>query len=56
MVKTSSSNARSVNSIPDQEAKIAHASRPKNQKTEDRINVGTNSIKTLKMVQVKKKS
>ena len=35
-------------------AKILHASWPKNLKTENRSNIVTNSIKTLKMVHIKK--
>ena len=40
-------NERDVGSIPDQGAKIPHASQPKT-KTENRSNIVTNSIKTLK--------
>ena len=52
MVKTSPSNAGGEGSIPGQETKIPHASRPKNPK--HRSNTVTNSIKTLKMVHIKK--
>ena len=53
MVKTSPSNTGGVGSIPGQGAKIPHASWPKNQ---NRSNIVTNSIKTLKMVHIKKKN
>ena len=33
---------------------ISHASRPKNQNTKNRNNIVTNSIKTLKIVNIKK--
>ena len=52
VVKTSPSNAGGAGSIPGRGAKIPHASRPKNQ---NRSNTVTNSIKTLKMVHIKKK-
>ena len=51
MVKTSPSNVEGMGSIPGGGAKIPHASQPKNQ---NRSNVVTNSIKTLKMVHIKK--
>ena len=46
-----------VGSIPGRGAKIPHASRPKNQniKKKKRSNIVTDSIKTLKMVHIKKK-
>ena len=47
MVKISPSKAGGVDLIPDQGAKMLHALRPKNQ---NRSNIVTNSIKTLKMV------
>ena len=52
VVKTSPSNTGGADSIPGRGAKIPHASRPRNQ---NRSNIVTNSIKTLKMVHVKKK-
>ena len=54
VVKTSPSNAGDVGSIPVWEAKSPHASWPKNQ-TQNRNNIVTNWIKTLKMVHIKKK-
>ena len=54
VVKTSPSNAGSAGSIPGWGAKIPHALQPKNQKTENRSSIVTNSIKTLKMVHIKK--
>ena len=53
MVKTSPYNAVGVGLIPGWGAKIPHASRPKNQNIK-RSNIVTNSIKTLKMVHIKK--
>ena len=53
VVKTSPSNAGDVGSIPGGEAKIPHASWPKNQ-TQNRNNIVTDWIKTLKMVHIKK--
>ena len=50
MVKTSLSN---VGLIPGQAAKISHTSWPKNQNI-NRSNIVTDSIKTLKMVHIKK--
>ena len=50
MVKTSPSN---VGVIPGQAAKTPHASWPKNQNM-NRSNIVTDSIKTLKMVHIKK--
>ena len=47
MVKILPSKAGGVDLIPDQGAKMLHALRPKNQ---NRSNIVTNSIKTLKMV------
>ena len=54
MVKTSPSYAGGAGSIPGWGAGIPHASRPKS-KTWNRGNVLTNSVKTLKMVHIKKK-
>ena len=54
MVKTAHSNAGGVGSIPGREAKIPHASGPKTPNIEERNNVVMNSIKTLKMVHIKK--
>jgi len=63
VVKTSPSNAGGVGSIPGWGAKIPHALRPKNKKQNkqqkqycNRSNVVTDSIKTLKRVQVKNRS
>jgi len=42
--------------MPDQGAKIPHASRPKNQSINKRSNIITNSVRTLKMVPIKKKN
>ena len=53
MVKTPPSHAGGGASMPDQEAEIAHASVGKN-KPLNRNNIVTNSIKTLKMVYIKK--
>ena len=56
VVKTSPSNVGSAGSIPGWGAKIPHALRPKYQKNpQNRSNIVTNSIKTLKMVHVKNK-
>ena len=55
MVKTLPSNARGSGSIPGRGAKIPHPSGPKNQNIKQKQYVA-NSIKTLKMVHVKKKS
>ena len=55
MVKTSSSNAGDVSSSPAGGAKILHASWSKHQHIKNnRSNMVTNSIKTLKMVHIKK--
>ena len=55
MVKTSLSNAGSMGSIPAWGAKIQYALWPKNQnKKKNRSNILTDSIKTLKMVHIKK--
>ena len=48
LVKTLSSNAGDVGSIPGQGRKTPHASRPKNQNI-NRHNIATNSIKTKRM-------
>ena len=51
------SNAGGVGLIPDQGAKIPHALRPKHQNIKHCYsNIVTNSIKTLKMVHIKKKN
>ena len=55
MVKTSPFNTGSVGLIPHQGTKIPHASWPKNQNINNRSNVVTNSLSTLKMVHIKKK-
>ena len=53
VVQTLPFNAGGAGSIPSREAKIPHASRLKNQNIK-RSNSVTNSIKTLKMVHIKK--
>ena len=55
MLKTWPSNARGVGLIPGQGAKILHTSWPRNQ-NQNRSNIVTNSIKTLKMVHIRSKS
>ena len=55
LIKTSPSKAGGASSIPDQKAKIPHASGPKSTKGKNRSNIVTNSIKTFKMVHTKKK-
>ena len=52
MAKTSPSNVGCVDSTPGQGAKMPHALQPKNQ---NRNNIVTNSIKTLRIVHIKKK-
>ena len=54
MVKTSPSRAGDAGSISGLGAKIPHALQPKNQNIKQ-SNFVTNSIKTLKMVYIKKK-
>ena len=55
MVKTLPSNAGGAGSILGWGAKIPHALRPKKPKhKKNRSNIVTNSIKTLKMVHIKK--
>ena len=54
VVKISPSNARGTGSIPGWGAKIPHVSWPKNQNVKQK-QIVTNSIKTLKMVRIKKK-
>ena len=53
-VKTSPSNAGGAGSIPGWGAKTPPALRPKNQNIKHRSNIVTNSIRTLKMVYIKK--
>ena len=53
MGKTLPSNAEGAGSIPGRRAKIPHASWPRSQ-TYRRNNMVTSSIKTLKMVHIKK--
>ena len=55
MVEISPSNAGGVGSIPGQGARIPHASWPKNEGIKQKQYI-TNSIKTLKMPHIKKKS
>ena len=54
VVKTSLSSARGTDSISGQGAKIPHALGPKKTKNKT-SNIVTNSIKTLKMVHIKRK-
>ena len=54
MVQTSPSDMGVVCSIPGQGVKIPHVLWPKNQNINNRSNIVTNSIKTLKVVLVKK--
>ena len=54
VVKTSPSSIGDENLIPGQEAKIPQASRPKNQKHQNRSNIWTKSIKIFKMIHIKK--
>ena len=58
MVKTLTSNAGGAGLIPGLGAKILHALQPKKKKKNinNRSSIVTNSIKTLKMVYIKKKS
>ena len=51
VVKTSPSSAAAADSIPDWGAKISRVSQPK----KNRSDIVTSSIKTLKMVHIKKK-
>ena len=53
-VKISLSNAGGAGSILARGAKIPHASWPKNQNIKNRSTIVTNSIKTLKMIHIKK--
>ena len=55
VVKILPSNAGGAGLIPGQGAKIPHALWPKNQNIKNRSNIVRNSIKTLKMVHIKKK-
>ena len=55
MVETSPSNIGGAVSIPGQVAKISHPSQRQNQNINSRSNIVTDSIKTLKMVRIKKK-
>ena len=54
MVQTSPSDMGVVCSIPGQGVKIPHVLWPKKQNINNRSNIVTNSIKTLKVVLVKK--
>ena len=56
MVKTLPSKAGGMGSIPGGGPKMPHALGPKKPKTQNRSNIVTNSIKTLKMVHIKKKN
>ena len=55
MVKILPSKAGGVSLIPGQGAKIPPASQPKDQNINSSSNIVTNSLKTLKMVHIKKK-
>ena len=55
VIKTSPFNVRCEGSIPGEQAKISHTSRPKNQNIKQAILFEKNSIKALKMVDIKKK-
>ena len=55
VIKTSPSSAGGAGWIPGRGAKISHASWPKTPKHENKNNIATNSIKTLKMVHIKGK-
>ena len=55
MVKTSPSNAGGVGLIPGQGAKIPTTCLSAKKSKQNRNNTVTNSIKTLKMVHIKKK-
>ena len=54
-VQTSPSNGGVVALIPGWGVKIAHVSWPKKSKHKNRSNIVTGSMKTLKMVHIKKK-
>ena len=51
-VKDFASQSRSVGLIPGQGNKTLNALRPKNQQVNNRSNIVTNSIKTVKMVHI----
>ena len=55
LVKISLLNSRGAGSFPYGEAKIPHASQPKNQNINNKSNIITNSMKTLEMVSIQKK-
>lgn len=55
VVRTSPSSAEGTSLIPGGEAKISHASQPKIQNINNRNNIVTHSIKTLKLVHLRKK-
>ena len=57
LIKTSPSNTGDEGSIPGWEAKIPHVwgqKKKNNPPKQNRSNIGTNSIKTLKIVHIKK--
>ena len=54
VAKNLPSNGRDMVSIPGQGTKIPHASWLKNPNVDNRSNIVTESIKTLKMVHIKK--
>ena len=55
LVKTSSSNVKGEGSIPGQGTEIPHGMWPKKQNPNTRSIISTNSIKTVKLVHIKKK-
>ena len=55
MVRMSPPNAGGAGLIPDEAARIPHGSWPKDQYINNASSVATHSIKTLKMVCIKKK-
>ena len=54
VVKTLSANVGAVDLLPDWGTKIPHALQPENQNLINKSNIVTNSLKTLKMVHIKK--
>ena len=54
LVKTSSSNVKGEGSIPGQGTEIPHGMWPKKQNPNTRSIISTNSIKTVKLVHIKK--
>jgi len=54
VIKTSPSNAKGMGSIPGRGSRIPHASQPKNQNIKQKQYCKKNSIKTFKMVHIRK--